>query len=273
MSRQEQISYLNHCFKDGRLIRWADSAMPLSIFISRFRWYRAKDEEYEYYAMIEQALNMWEKASGGSVKFQRVTNLFDSQINLEWKRVERSSLGHCYFNFDSEGRLYSAEVSIGLSDGLIHSDYQNKNEVLHTIIHEIGHALGLQHSPFKTDIMYVPHQYGITKASKRDKLSLKWLYRFAYGVSKDEILAHYKLPANYDIDKLIYMLETDTSFEQMQDSQSRAPSISDQALLEEEQKTLAELNKFNISIQNFSVSPDAREYFKKLRIKKDFENK
>lgn len=273
MTRQEQFTYLNHCFKDGKLIRWPDNTMPLTIFISRFRWYKAKNEEHEYYSMIDQALRIWEKASGGKVKFQQVSQLFDSQINLEWKRVERSSLGHCYYNFDKEGRLYSAEVHIGLSDGVLHKAYQNKNEVLHTIIHELGHALGLQHSPYKNDIMYVPHQYGVTKVSKRDIMTLKWLYQFPYGITKEEIMAQHKQSSSYNIDKLIYKLETGQSEDEYQNKPGHSTSPANEIMLEEEQKTLANLNKFNISIQNFNVPTDVQDYFKKLRVKKDFENK
>ena len=273
MSKFEQISYINHCFKQDRLIRWSDNAMPLTIFIAPFRWYKAKDEEYEYYKFIEKALTLWEKASCGKVKFQQVTNLYDSQINIEWKRVERESLGHCVFNFDKEGRLYSAEVSIGLSDGVIHSEYANKDEVCHTIIHEIGHALGLQHSPFKNDIMHVPHQYGITSISNRDLITLKWLYQFPYGISKEEILAHHKLSGSYNIDKLIYMLETGASSEEIDSMQGKQLYLNNEEQLSNDQKTLAELNKFNISLQNFSVSEDAQEYFRKLKIKKDFGEK
>ena len=54
------------------------------------------------------------------------------------------------------------------------SDYNNMfatYNILHTLIHEIGHSLGLIHSNFKTDVMY-PFYNGVTELSYNDILRI-----------------------------------------------------------------------------------------------------
>ena len=125
--------------------------------------------------------------------------------------------------------------------------------------------------------MHIPHQYGVTSISKKDETTLKWLYSFPYGASKKEILSYYKVPESYDIDRLIYILETGASPEEIQaehnEQNEQNNYVEDGEQLKYEQHTLEKLNKFNMSIQNITVSSDTEEYFKKLRIKKDFKNK
>ena len=267
------ISYLTYCLKNDKLLRWSDKCMPLKVYVAPFRWYKEKGNEYFYYAMIKEAFDIWKKASGGKISFEFVDNLYNSQINIEWKRVDRSSLGHCLFNFDNEGRLFSAEIEIGLSDGLIHRQYEDKNEVRHTIIHEIGHALGVNHSPYPEDIMYVPHQYGVTSVSKRDVTTLKWLYNFPVGASQKEILEHYNLTSAHTLDHLIYFLENFDKKPDKETFQQKMPKPHQEKVLHYEQDTLADINKYNLSLQNITVSSDMREYFKKMRIQKDLEGK
>lgn len=235
--------------------------MPLKVYIAPFRFYSKQGEDYKYKDMVLRALDAWQKASGGKISFAIVQTLLSSQINLDWKRVDRKALGHCYFNVDSQNRLYSAEIQIGLSDGLIHRDYMHEDEVYHTILHEIGHALGLGHSPYESDIMFTPHKVGIVNLSQNDKASLRWLYRFQSGMSPSEIASKWGVPIQ-NIDELVCHLiqkGEKSEFEKVKDS-LKTPEKD----LLKEQENIADLKKYNLALQNVKIPENVRKVFVNL---------
>ncbi|MBR1617564.1 matrixin family metalloprotease [bacterium] len=248
----QTVTYLKDSFSKGKLSRWPDNVMPLAVYVGKFNWYKSSNnDEYKYTKMIADGFNLWEKLSGGLVSFTYTPNIYDSNINVEWRRVDRKSLGSCTFNFDKLGRYYSAELSIGLSDGIIHQKYMDENEVFHTIIHEIGHSLGLGHSATKGDIMYVPHQYGCINITKNDLATLKWLYKMPCGKTEQEILAMYAKYSPKNIDDLIYKMSNEKSdFEKVKDETLNNQSSKN---LLQENANIGELKKYLLQLNNIKI--------------------
>lgn len=260
----QKRTYVSESLKNGRLMRW--TFMPLKVYVAPMKFYSKAGEDYKYRGLVKRALDEWQKATKGKVSFQITDTLLESQINIEWKRVERKALGVCNFFYDAQHRLYGAEVSIGLTDGLVHADYMDENEVYHTILHEIGHAVGLGHSPNKKDIMYTPHQKGINKVSAGDVLTVNWLYRLPQGATVAEIASKYRTGGS-DIDEIIAKVMEGTAKSEFERVKSDISSKPKRDLLEE-QENIANLKKYGLTLQNLQISDEMRKFFVKNPPKK-----
>ena len=258
-----KLTYLQSHLKNGCLIRWPEKCFPLPVYIAPCTFYSmTSNDKYAYTNMIIDALNTWEAACGGIFSFTLANSLQESQMNVVWRRVDRKSLGHCEYNYDNEIRLYSAEVSIGISDGLLHRQYTDENEVFHTILHEIGHAIGLGHSPYPEDIMYTPHQYGVVKLSERDIETAKWLYNLPLGSSATSLNATYSTSYN-DIDDIVMKIKQGGVTSQFQKTLNNLNYKSSRSL-EEDQKKLEQMKKFELSIQNVRLPKEIADKFKDM---------
>lgn len=253
-------TYLNGSVKNGAIMRWTIN--PLIVYIAPMKFYTKVGEDNKYRKMVMDAFSAWQSACGGKLQF-RITNvLLESNINVDWKRVDRNALGHCYFNWDSVGRLYGAEVSIGLTDGRIHKEYDNDVEVYHTILHEVGHAIGLGHSPYKEDIMYTPHQYGNAMLSQNDKYSAQWLYRLPAGAPVKKIAEKYSIGTSTDIDAVIRRI--DSKKEDSEENKARIQIQTSRDLLQEA-TNIGDLKRYNMLLQNISLSDNVKKYLKNNR--------
>lgn len=255
----QKHTYVAESLKNGRILRW--TFMPLKVYIAPMKFYSKQGQDYKYKQMVIRALDAWQSATKGRVSFKVVDTLLDSNVNVDWKRVERKALGHCYFSFDASNRLYGAEVAIGLTEGAVHADYMDESEVYHTILHEIGHAVGLGHSPYKSDIMFTPHQKGINNISAGDALTINWLYSLPQGATVSEIASKYGVGGS-DLDEIIarYMeRKTPTEFEKVKSNIKPAPKRD----LLEESEAIANLRKYHLALQNVQIPSDVKNFFNK----------
>ena len=135
-------------------------------------------------------------------------------------------------------------------------------EVYHTILHEIGHALGLNHSPYKSDIMYTPHQYGNANLSANDKYSIQWLYRLQAGASVKKIASKYNINTSTDIDAVISKID---SKNETNNSKSNNMTINTNRDLMIESANIGDLKRYNMMLQNINISQNVKNYLNNNR--------
>ena len=140
---------------------------------------------------------------------------------------------------------------------MIHEKYNSNEEVYHTILHEIGHSIGLGHSPYDTDIMYTPHKYGVVSLSHNDKYSVQWLYRLPAATEVRAIGQQFSIMTDSDIDMIISKIDNQDDYEKYEEKQSTKPSRN----LLDETDNIANVRRYNMMIQHVGISEDMRQFF------------
>jgi predicted Zn-dependent protease len=117
-----------------------------------------------YYAQVQKALNYWAEGGNGKLDYTPVFKIVDSEkadIRIRWaenlqtdESVPAGAAGDT-IPFIVNGRFIRVDITLGVGysqwgEWVSYSD----TAMLAITKHELGHALGLDHSNDKQDIMY-----------------------------------------------------------------------------------------------------------------------
>lgn len=103
-------------------------------------------------AITKEALNMWHKKT--KIEFKITNNINSAQIRVYQEPLEKNILGLThYYNekFADQGFWQKAYAKIDIDNNKIAKQHDHTVKVM---AHEVGHAIGLNHSKDKRSLMY-----------------------------------------------------------------------------------------------------------------------
>jgi len=172
------IAYLNDIIAaspDSILHRW-DSRVSTPVRVS-FEPTTVANFQPAFLDAVRSAFQRWQEA-GVPVRFNLDADSSVAEVRLQWRiQFEGKHSGQTDVQWDEDGRLTSGVMTLATFDPKGQPFEPDDVRVL--ALHEIGHLLGLDHSPDPGDIMYP--QPKVRDLSPRDISTALLLYDLAPG--------------------------------------------------------------------------------------------
>lgn len=120
-------------------------------------------------------------AGGGLPSFEFVADAGDADIPIVWDdaTTSRDFVAHCIYALNRRQRRF--RVAHILVTTHWYGREVSLDELYAAVLHEMGHALGLRHSPDPGDVMYPKLARDPQVPSARDRETLRRLYELPIG--------------------------------------------------------------------------------------------
>ena len=132
------------------------------------------EQDNDKYVM-QKAFNTWTQATKGKFKFKYVQNSKDAQIQVYFvkniaKATNSNAIGITYSEIQNGRPVSRIEISKKAPGGGAYSN----DAISKVMVHEIGHAIGLDHNPDRKSVMYPTK--GVKNITQQDLERLYNLY-------------------------------------------------------------------------------------------------
>lgn len=175
----QRLTYLNEILAasaDSVLHRWDNRIMnPVRVYLGHTS--TVANFQPAFLDAVRDAFSRWEGA-GIPVRFDLAADSSVAEVRVRWRvQFEIDRTGQTDVTWDTNGHHLSALITLATFNQL--GQPMGANEIRVVALHEIGHLLGLDHSPDSTDLMYpVARVYDL---SSRDIHSARLLYQLSPG--------------------------------------------------------------------------------------------